>query len=226
VIDVEAASEIEREVGYVRLRDAIRLDIVEGAYPGGSRLKVPVLCAAYGSSAIPVREALQALQGEGLVVMEPHRGAVVRAVDSDFVRQIYEIREALEGHLAARFVAVAPASALAELRAAQARMEAAGGLAERQAADRAFHRLLMTAAGNEQALQLIERQNNLINALRLRYGQSETRRAQVREEHHALIAALAARDGGEASRIAALHARNAFDDLLFRMRAEPGRSQR
>lgn len=223
------AEEIDREVGYRRLRDAIRLDIVDGTHQAGARLKVPALCARYAASAIPVREALQALQGEGLVTMEPHRGAVVRAVDADFLRQIYEIREALEGYLAGRFVALAPASAIVAMREVQAhmeRVEAAGDLIARHAADREFHRILLTAAANEQALALIERQNNLSNALRLKYGQSDARRAQVRAEHHALLAALEARDAPAAVEIAARHARNAYQDFIFRMRAAPARSQR
>jgi DNA-binding GntR family transcriptional regulator len=225
----DAIEEGDREVGYQRLRDAIRLGIVEGTHPAGSRLKIPALCATYTTSAIPVREALQALQGEGLVIMEPHRGAIVRAVDADFVRQIYEIREAVEGYLAGRFVALAPFDALVAMREAQAHMEAveaAGDLVARHAADREFHRIMLKAAGNEQALALIERHNALSNALRLKYGQSDARRAQVREEHHALLAALEARDATAAVEIAARHTRHAYHDFIFRMRADPRRSQR
>jgi DNA-binding GntR family transcriptional regulator len=216
------SAEQGREVGYARLRDAIRLDIVAGAHPAGARLKVPELRARYGVSAIPVREALQALQGEGLVTMQPHRGALVRAVDLEVVRQIYEIREALEGYLAGRFAVIAPVEALAELRITQARMEAlerAGDITGRHLADRSLHRAILGASGNDQALSIIERQNDIINALRLSFGQSEARRTQVREEHRALIEAFEARDDAAATRIAALHARNAFQDLTFRMRA-------
>jgi DNA-binding GntR family transcriptional regulator len=206
--------------GYQRLRDAMRLDIVTGHFPPGMRLKIPELCARYGVSSIPVREALRNLEGEGLVVMLPNRGATVRAVDAVFLREIYEIREAVESFMARRFVELATADALAAMEAAQAELEsceARGDLAGRQEADRRFHRIVLGSSRNGQALLVLERQNNLINALRLRFGQSEARRRQVREEHSALLAAFRAGDGEKAARVSARHTRNAANDLIARL---------
>src|SRR5437764_1195259 len=74
----------------------IRDDIVAGTLPLGSRITIDALALRYGVSHMPVREALRDLQGEGLVVIEPNRGARVRAIDARFVENIFEIRTALE----------------------------------------------------------------------------------------------------------------------------------
>ena len=65
---------------------------------------------------------------------------------------------------------------------------------------------------------IIDRQNNIINALRLGYGQSEARRQQVRQEHRALLEATRKGDSKRAGTIAASHARNARNDLIAAMR--------
>ena len=209
------------QVGYERLRDAIRSDIISGVFDAGVRLKIPDLCRRYGVSSIPVREALQQLQGEGLVVMMPNRGAIVRLVDPIFVSEIYEVREAIDAAMARRFVEHATADALLALEQAQDKMEQceeAGNLLGRHLADRAFHRVILSGANNREALLIIDRQNNIINALRLGYGQSEARRQQVRQEHRALIEAVRKGDARRAGTIAANHARNARNDLIAAMR--------
>ena len=214
-------------VGYLRLRDAIRSDIITGVFDSGLRLKIPELCRRYGVSSIPVREALQQLQGEGLVVMMPNRGATVRSVDPVFVSEIYEVREAIDAAMARRFVELASADALVALERAQDEMERreeAGDVLGRHHADRDFHRVILEGANNREAVLIIERQNNIINALRLGYGQSEARRRQVRREHRALLEAIRKGDAKRAGPIAASHARHARNDLIAGMRGGGPRS--
>ena len=69
-----------RGTTYHRVHKAILSDIVNGTFAPGSRLKVAELCKRYGSSQMPIREALQLLQGEGFVVMSPNKGASVRPI--------------------------------------------------------------------------------------------------------------------------------------------------
>src|SRR6185312_11676029 len=79
--------------------DRLREDIIEGRISADSRLKVRDLAARYGVSTNPVREALQQLRGEGFVVISPNRGARVRPIDEDFVRNVYEITALIEPYL-------------------------------------------------------------------------------------------------------------------------------
>ena len=115
----EAPDDVAGQPSYNRLRDLIRADIVEGRLPSGSRLKIADLAERYASSGIPVREALQQLQGEGIVIFEPNRGARVRQLDDDFLRNIHELRAVIEPHLIRWFVRHHSQSELARLEAVQ-----------------------------------------------------------------------------------------------------------
>ncbi|TIP37561.1 MAG: GntR family transcriptional regulator, partial [Mesorhizobium sp.] len=78
------------------LYEQIREDIIEGRLAANERLVVTDLARRHGTSTNPVREALQLLRGEGFVTFVPNRGARVRPIDQDFVRDIYEIGVLIE----------------------------------------------------------------------------------------------------------------------------------
>ncbi len=78
------------------LVDALREAILTGRYAPGARLVQDDLAAAFGVSRIPLREALRRLEGEGLVVISPNRGAIVRPLAPKDVVDLYDLRLALE----------------------------------------------------------------------------------------------------------------------------------
>jgi DNA-binding GntR family transcriptional regulator len=80
----------------------IRHQIVTGALRRGDRVAQEDVARELGVSRIPVREALVALDREGWVTMQPHRGAFVHGVDAAWVRDHYDIQGALYGLAAAR----------------------------------------------------------------------------------------------------------------------------
>jgi DNA-binding GntR family transcriptional regulator len=82
--------------------ERLRGEIVAGGLPAGSRLRQVEIARRFGVSTTPVREALAALQREGLVRLHPQRGAVVFVPTVDDLREHYEIRAALEALAAAR----------------------------------------------------------------------------------------------------------------------------
>ena len=86
------------------LYQLIRDDIIEGRLAANERLVVTDLARRHGTSTNPVREALQLLRGEGFVTFVPNRGARVRPIDQDFVRDIYEIGVLIEPALTKWFV--------------------------------------------------------------------------------------------------------------------------
>ena len=75
---------------------AVRSAILSGAIHPGERLRQEELAEVFDTSRIPVREALRALEYEGLVTSEPHRGFTVTKLDADHVDEIYELRILLE----------------------------------------------------------------------------------------------------------------------------------
>ena len=66
-----------------RVRDLLEEAILEGELKPGERLRAEALAQRFGTSRTPIREALLQLEGQGLVEVEPNRGAVVRAFDRD-----------------------------------------------------------------------------------------------------------------------------------------------
>lgn len=103
----------------------IRAAIVEGTYASGERLVEQRLADELAVSRTPLREALRRLEAEGLVVIEPNRGASVRALTVDDVVDLYELRARLEGYAAERAASRRTAEQLTRLDEALAGFEAA-----------------------------------------------------------------------------------------------------
>ena len=105
------------------LYELIREDIIEGRLAANERLVVTDLARRHGTSTNPVREALQLLRGEGFVTFLPNRGARVRPIDQDFVRDIYEIGVLIEPALTRWFVNMATVEDITELERIQVLIE-------------------------------------------------------------------------------------------------------
>ena len=78
------------------VRDGLRRSIMDGDIPGGAQLRQDELAERFGTSRIPVREALRQLEAEGLVTIHPNRGAVVASLSLEEVLELLDIRVALE----------------------------------------------------------------------------------------------------------------------------------
>jgi DNA-binding GntR family transcriptional regulator len=215
--------ESERGTHAQRIREKLRADILKGRLPMGARLKIVELARQYDSSQMPVREALLQLQGEGLVRISPHKGAEVRAVDERFVRNIYDIREILEVFFARRAASVATPRDVAELEAIEDTYERhlePRGIAQRIRLNLRFHNSIYRLAGNEDALEIIDKHAVVTRLLTRKHNHSPERARQIAEQHRALIAAIAAHDVEAAGEIAGRHMRDASDALVERMRSE------
>jgi DNA-binding GntR family transcriptional regulator len=78
---------------------ALRQAIVEGVLPPGAKLRQEELAATFGTSRIPIREALRVLAYEGLVESEPYRGFTVTSLPGvEQIEEVYDLRTVLEGH--------------------------------------------------------------------------------------------------------------------------------
>ena len=201
----------------------IRDDIVSGALRFGERITMDALASRYGVSHMPVREALRELQGEGLVQIEPNRGARVRSIDSSFVENLFEIRTALEVMMVRRAAARCMAGDIAELQAIEDTLEqliAAGDHALVVAENRRFHQAINRCAANVDALPIVDKHWMLLAALWRHYGYGQDRFSGVANDHQNLIQALAAHDQEAAAMIMGAHATKAKLALLARIRAQ------
>ena len=200
--------------------EALRRDIVGGRFRPGARLKIQDLAARYAVSMMPVREALRHLDGERLVQLDAHRGATVRPVTVAFVRDLYGVRDALEGLLIERCAAVATDADVAAIAALATAWETAadrGDPHRLMEANRRFHEKINLVGDNAEALHLLSSGWPLILALRLRIGFGARRLDQIRAQHRALVDAIAARDPATARRVSAEHCASARDDLIAQL---------
>src|SRR6185503_6980396 len=84
--------------------EALRERILRGDYPDGEPLRQDALADELGVSRIPVREALRQLEAEGLVIFNPHRGAVVSSLSLDEIAELFELRAEIECDLLRRAI--------------------------------------------------------------------------------------------------------------------------
>jgi len=200
--------------------DRIRDDIVAGHLAFGSRLTLDALAARYDVGHMPIREAVRQLQGEGVLVLTPNRGARVRGVDVGFVRNIFDMRIAIEAMLARRAARAIDARGIARLEAIEDEFEATARTKDYRALlalNRQFHSVINDAAQNPEAEAVLDTHRRLIAALWMQYGYGDARPAGVISDHRHIIAALAAHDADVAAALAMAHAAKAKQELIARM---------
>ncbi|CAN5182033.1 hypothetical protein BH18CHL2_BH18CHL2_01340 [soil metagenome] len=136
---------------------SLRQAILTGALPPGARLRQEKLAEMFGTSRIPVRDALLALEYEGLVTSQPYRGFAVTQLDADDIEEVYDLRIVLESHavrLAIPLITDEDLRALEELYAQMA--GAASGEPQLAARERLYLRLYQTT-GQARLVELIVR---------------------------------------------------------------------
>jgi len=195
----------------------LRRRILVGEFAPGARLKIDELAALCGTSHMPVRLALQDLEAEGVLTVFPHRGAVIRGVDARFVRNLLEVRAAVEVALTERCALAIDKGGLAELEQLALAFESAVSSCDPAAmvgANLHFHHAINRVADNPEALQVLGRGRLLIEALRIRFGYGPGRAEAVVAEHRSLLRAIGRRDAKRAGDIARRHCEGARDELL------------
>jgi DNA-binding GntR family transcriptional regulator len=178
----------------------LRAAILEGELEPGDRVNQELWAERAGVSLIPVREALRALAGEGLVEYRPRRGYAVTQLDVSELEEVYRLRRTLETEALRRGVPRATTPDLTELRRA-ARACRTGDSAERLTANRRFHGLLYGLAGSRTLTRLIDLLWDSTEAYRALYYTLPGETVEADRAHRQIVAAVAAAD---AERVVAL----------------------
>jgi DNA-binding GntR family transcriptional regulator len=203
------------------LADELRERILKGEFADGAVLRQEPLAERYGVSRLPVREALRLLEGEGLVTLVAHRGAVVAAPSPSQIDELYDLRAMLEKDLIVRAIPhVRPEDAARAERVLSKLDQAFAGEAIHAWGELnfEFHRCLYLPSGRERTLALAQS----INTLTERYTRimlSLTRDfATAQAEHRQLLRLYRAGRAKEAGDYVARHILNARDALMEAMR--------
>lgn len=199
------------------IKGRIRDDIVKGAFDPEARLTIDMLATRYGSSHMPIREALRELAGEGLVRFEPRRGARTLPIDRSFIDNLLTLRAELEPLLARQAAARMDRSGLSALEGLQSAFEAAVARRDDSAAIDANSRLhskINELAGNPEARAIVDRHWLLLGRLWAHYGYASNRFPGVISDHQGLLQAFAHGAADDAAAVMKAHVIKAKYQLL------------
>lgn len=196
--------------------EKLRERILDGSLPPGNRLVEGRVSAEFDVSRIPVREALRQLASEGLVTIEPRRGASVTCFSEEQAMELVEVRgnlEALNAKLAARHRDPEQIAKMRGILEEGNRLADANELVGLARLNHQFHDALTNAAGNS-VLQEVMR--SLRDRTVLLFTPFNRRRCRQNwEEHAAILRAVLNADPELAAVLALCHVQNAANRSEF-----------
>jgi DNA-binding GntR family transcriptional regulator len=206
--------------------DQLRSAILSGRLGPGERLQHDEIARQLGVSRMPVREALRVLDGEGLVELRPHRGAVVVDLRPEDIAEVFEIRAMLEGRAAELAGPRLSEATLTRMRQILVEMERLGkrdGLSPGDLAlaegrwltlNTEFHTIIYPASGWPRLCTLIEAQRNVVQP-HLRIAAAYLGRTEsAHHEHAEILRAAEARDGKRLAELTVAHLRATATELI------------
>jgi DNA-binding GntR family transcriptional regulator len=216
---------------YGELRDRL----TRGRIPIGSRIVEQQLAAEFHTSRTPVREALRRLEGDGHLTRDPSGGLRPRVPSVRAMRELYDVRLALEELVVRRAASSGDRGSLEALEQDWRALGAenrAGGLASEGAAfvyrDEAFHHRLASASGNDVAADILRDVGDRIRILRIHDFTSGERIGATIAEHLEILAAILAGDADDAAGYMRAHiqrsaqvVRERIGEALARMFEDP-----
>ncbi|SCZ70922.1 GntR family transcriptional regulator [Epibacterium ulvae] len=207
--------------------ECIRDDILSGTLKANTRLKISQLARQHNTSTNPVREALQQLRGEGLVLFTPNQGARVRPINMEFVRDVAEVGNLLEPYLLQLFVETASAEDIAELERLQDEIEALNFEDKDRHTDlnNTFHQTMYERHYNRVAVGVWKQHREIMNAISKRIPIALGRQEAILKEHRALIDAIRKQDVKAAQEVLAQHIGDAGKHLVDQLRIEEARAE-
>lgn len=200
-----------------RVTDALRTRILSGAYAPGAPLRQDAVSIELGVSRIPLREALNHLEAEGLVAGTAHRGYVVRTVSRAEAEEIFSLRLHIEPAAVAVGAKMADDGERQAARQALAKLNAA--IADRQldvAAElnRLFHTSLMLPLRRPLTAELLNRLHAASQRYICLHLSPDGRDARAKAEHEKLYSAWCAGDCDTAAKVTTEHVERTRRDVL------------
>lgn len=205
-----------------RIAQALAARIVSGDLPPGAPVRQDHVAVEFAASHVPVREAFRRLEAQGLLVSLPRRGVRVAPLDPAMVREVTEMRAALEA-LALRYAA--PNLSAADLELAEralAEIESSDRIELWEEANRRFHRLLAAPCGMPRLLSAIDDLQRTAARFLFATWRDLSWQPRSEAEHHAILAALRAGRTAEAEELMRRHILEAGAALRHRLEASGG----
>lgn len=214
---------------FLPLRDVVfntlRKAILTGELKPGERLMEIHLANRLGVSRTPIREAIRKLELEGLVTMIPRRGAEVAQITEKSLKDVLEVRRALDAlcaELACERITDEGREALNDACiefAAATRTKDATTIAK---ADVALHDIIVAATGNQRLVQLVNNLAEQMYRYRFEYIKDESQHEKLIEEHKMIYDSIMRKDCQAAAEAAKLHIDNQEKSVMRQIHLEIG----
>ena len=212
---------------FLPLRDVVfntlRQAILTGELKPGERLMEIHLANRLGVSRTPIREAIRKLELEGLVIMIPRRGAEVAQITEKNLKDVLEVRRALDAlcaELACDRISEEELTRLREACTAFERAIATRDVKTIAKADVALHDIIVKATGNDRLISLVNNLSEQMYRYRFEYIKDESQHAKLVEEHRSIIDSIARKDKKAASEAARIHIDNQESSIMKQIRQE------
>jgi DNA-binding GntR family transcriptional regulator len=192
-----------RDTLHLKVSNVIREAIIRGDFKPGERLKQSELADTLGVSRMPIREAFRKLESEGLIELEPHKGAIVKSIQVNDIEEIYTLRAELEKMAVYQSIDHFSKADLNQLNELVNNMDSAEDVEDFVLYNIDFHKLLIKRCN-------WNRLNTFISTLwsgfpqqtpHLLKGQTET----SNKEHRQIVEAIMKKDKERASSLVAEH---------------------
>ncbi len=216
---------ITRKHLHDELLTRLREFIISGKIRSGEKIPEKELCAIFGVSRTPLREALKVMAFEGLISLTHNRGATVRPVTFADLAEIFPIYmrlEILAGELACERLDRADLDEMLKLHDQLAVLCRQDRFSQYAVIDDLIHTKIETAAANPILLQLLRLVSGRVRRARLSVQASQKRLAVSFSEHDRIMAALQRRDSAELSAAIRDHLESSFK--FFKGSLAPGQS--
>lgn len=200
-----------------RIAESLRRLIYDGEYAPGERLNEAALALRMGTSRGPIREALRALAGWGLVTPVPNRGVFVRRLSVQEMLEVYDLRALTFGWGAAR---AAQHASPADHRALLGLVDAMDAACEAGDGTRyyelnlAFHAGVMALCGNARAGRAYDDYAKEVHLFRRRHFDGVGNMKRSNAQHRELAQAIAAGDPARARAVAEQHVQQGRERLM------------
>lgn len=206
------------------LASKIRELIVNGELEPGSKVPEKELCEVYGVSRTPLREALKVLASDGVITLNPNRGAWVTKITAADLKEVFPVMgalEALSGELACVRITEDEVDAIAELHARMVHHFEAGDRAQYFRVNQAIHEAILHAAENDTLTSHYRALAVRVRQARYVANMSAERWKQAIDEHEAMMIALRARDGATLARVLRAHLNHKAETVLAWLDGKP-----
>jgi len=204
-----------REIVYEELRNLI----LTGKIKPGTRMMEIELAEDMGVSRTPIREAIRKLEKEGLVVIEPRKGAYASEVSVKDMEDILEVRANLEGlaaYLAAERMTDAEKQALDDIKEKFMQAVVEGNMADMISIDTKFHHMIVESSRNNHLIHMVEQLQELVLRFRYIYYKDFKRAEDMIPEHKRIFEEIANGNGANAR----FEAFNHIDKLMDMIKHE------